>query len=238
MAELKNIDDYLKGSVDLTKVDYLVVESGDANFFQVSGGAHFFGVDSTNKSIYKLWLDSTGKLVSEDAAGHKDVVAYVDSNKIQFVYGRHTDPYNGLAQPVTIPLKDGSDAQKELLVAFKGFASTWFNNLYVPRVEDISVNVAVAAPDVKLTSFSLDKTSISGKVGDTVTVNLINFVPSNATNKSVTSAVEDSTVAPFTNSGNAYTFTLAKEGTTAAHWVAKDGSGAKADISITVTAAE
>ena len=150
MAELKNIDDYLKGSVDLTKVDYLVVESGDANFFQVSGGAHFFGVDSTNKSIYKLWLDSTGKLVSEDAAGHKDVVAYVDSNKIQFVYGRHTDPYNGLTQPVTIPLKDGSDAQKELLVAFKGFASTWFNNLYVPRVEDISVNVAVSDETVKL----------------------------------------------------------------------------------------
>lgn len=143
MAELQKINDYLAGDVNLNDIDYIVVKAGDANFFQVTGGAHFFGVDGDNNSIYNLWLDSDGKLVSEDANGHKDVVAYIDNNKLQVVYGRHTDPYNGLSQPVAVTLDGTEDKGKSLLNAFKGYADTWFNNLYVPRVKEISVEVAV-----------------------------------------------------------------------------------------------
>ncbi len=230
MAELKNIDEYLKGDVDLKKVDYLVVKSGDANFFQVSGGAHFFKVDGTNNTIYKLWLDNSGKLVSEDAKGHKDVVAYVDGTKIQLVYGRHTDPYKGLTQPVTIPLPDSSNAQKELLEAFKGFANTWFNNLYVPRVKEISVDVVEVTPEVKVTSLTGLPSSLTLKVGNKGTLTPT-FVPDNATNKEVEYSVTGGV--GLTLKGNAYEATGA--GTPKIVAKAKGGDDVSVTIPVTIT---
>lgn len=232
MAELKNIDDYLAGDVDLSKVDYIVVKSGDANFFQVTGGAHFFGVDSTNNSIYKLWLDETGKLVSEDANGHKQVVAYTDGNKVQVIYGRHTDPYNGLTQPVSIDLEHGSDASKSLLNAFKGFAGTWFNNLYVPRVKDISVDVVVSTGNVEVPveSLSLDKTANEIKVGDSATA-VVTIAPDNATNKSVAWESTDTSVLTVDNNGK---YTGVKAGT--ANVSATSPNGKTALLTVTVTA--
>lgn len=209
MAELKNINDYLAGDVNLKDIDYIVVKAGDANFFQVTGGAHFFGVDGDNNSIYNLWLDANGKFVSEDANGHKDIVAYIDNNKLQVVYGRHTDPYNGLSQPVTVTLDGTEDKGKSLLNAFKGYADTWFNNLFVPRVEDISVEVAVGSGEKLVTAISLDKQSISGKVGDIIDVAPY-VTPADADNKllSISSPVDANgknyyTVEPaFTIDGN------------------------------------
>lgn len=95
----------------------------------------------------------------------------------------------------------------------------------------------VAANKVNLESFALDQTAISGKVGDTVVVNITSRTPNNATDSKVNIGVEDTSVATVATNGDAYTFTLVKEGTTKAHWLADDGNGAKQDLNITVTAA-
>lgn len=238
MAELQKINDYLAGDVNLKDIDYIVVKAGDANFFQVTGGAHFFGVDEDNNSIYNLWLDSDGKFVSEDANGHKDVVAYIDNNKLQVVYGRHTDPYNGLSQPVTVTLDGTEDKGKSLLNAFKGYADTWFNNLYVPRVKEISVEVAVTPAPVLMTSFSLDKSEITGKVGDVIKVNAHDILPGNTSKKDINVDSSDKAVATAVdNLDGSYSVTLVKEGKTTANWVAADGGGAKKDLPVTVSPA-
>ena len=88
-----------------------------------------------------------------------------------------------------------------------------------------------------MTSFDLDQTEITGKVGDTVTVKLSNEVPSNATDKTVNVGITDSTIATPSADGSTYTFKLLKAGTTQAHWVSADG-GAKDDLNVTVTEAE
>ena len=87
-----------------------------------------------------------------------------------------------------------------------------------------------------MTSFDLDQTEISGKVGDTVVVNLSNEVPSNATNKTVNVGITDNDISSVVVDGGAYSFKLLKAGTTQAHWVSAD-SGAKADLNINVTEA-
>lgn len=231
MAELQKINDYLAGDVNLNDIDYIVVKAGDANFFQVTGGAHFFGVDGDNNLIYNLWLDSDGKLVSEDANGHKDVVAYIDNNKLQVVYGRHTDPYNGLSQPVTVTLDGTEDKGKSLLNAFKGYADTWFNNLFVPRVKEISVEVAVAAPDVKVTSLTGLPSSLTLKVGDNGSLSAT-VVPDNATNKDVEYTVSGTGI---TLTGNNYVAT--GEGTPTIVATAKGGDNVTVSIPVTITAA-
>lgn len=231
MAELQKINDYLAGDVNLNDIDYIVVKAGDANFFQVTGGAHFFGVDGDNNSIYNLWLDSDGKFVSEDANSHKDVVAYIDNNKLQVVYGRHTDPYNGLSQPVTVTLDGTEDKGKSLLNAFKGYADTWFNNLFVPRVKEISVEVAVAAPDVKVTSLTGLPASLTLKVGDNGSLSAT-VVPDNATNKDVEYTVSGTGI---TLTGNNYVAT--GEGTPTIVATAKGGDNVTVSIPVTITAA-
>ena len=90
---------------------------------------------------------------------------------------------------------------------------------------------------VNLTDFTLDKTSINGKVGDTVVVNKTAVTPQNATDGKVNATVTDSTVATASTSGNAYSFVLKKEGTTSAKFLANDGSGVNKTLTITVTAA-
>ena len=108
--------------------------------------------------------------------------------------------------------------------------------------------IAYAGSDVKvdfpefttkprlLTSFRVDNTNISGEAGGTATANLSYFTPADATDKSVKVGIEDNTVATITDNGdNTYTLNLLKAGTTKVHWVAKDGGGAKADATVTVT---
>lgn len=90
-----------------------------------------------------------------------------------------------------------------------------------------------------LTSFRVDNTDVQGNVGDTVTVKASYFTPADASDKSLTAAIEDDTVATLTdNKDNTYTLNLLKAGTTKVHWVANDGGGAKADANVTVTAAQ
>lgn len=89
---------------------------------------------------------------------------------------------------------------------------------------------------VKVASFDLDKTAITGAVGTSTIATISNILPANATDKSIKFSIEDETVATTTEKNGVYTFNLLKEGTTKAHWVSTDG-GAKADATITVSAA-
>ena len=90
---------------------------------------------------------------------------------------------------------------------------------------------------VKVASFDLDKTAITGDAGTSTTATISNILPDNATDKSIKFSIEDETVATATESNGVYTFNLIKAGTTKAHWVSTDG-GAKADATITVVAGE
>ena len=90
-----------------------------------------------------------------------------------------------------------------------------------------------------LTSFRVDNTDVQGNVGDTVTVKASYFTPADASDKSLTAAIEDDTVATLTdNKDNTYTLNLLTAGTTKVYWVANDGGGAEADANVTVTAAQ
>lgn len=89
-----------------------------------------------------------------------------------------------------------------------------------------------------LTSFRVDNTDISGNVGGNATVKASYFTPADADDKSLTVTVDDNTVATVTdNKDNTYTVNFLKPGTTKVHLVAKDGGGAKADATVTVTEA-
>lgn len=94
------------------------------------------------------------------------------------------------------------------------------------------------ANKVNLTDFTLDKTTITGKVGDTVVVNKTSVTPQNATNSTVNVTVNDTTVATPSTAGNQYSFVLKKAGSTSARFVADDGSGVSKTVAITVTAAQ
>lgn len=136
--------------------------------------------------------------------------------------------------------KDGTDGFTDLVISNLTPETTYdkFSVAYAGKTTKTPVPsfTTAKAAAVLMTSFSLDKTEITGKVGDTVTVTLSNELPSNATNKTVNVGVTDVTIAKPSANGANYTFTLLKEGTTQAHWVSADG-GAKADIGINVVAA-
>ena len=89
-----------------------------------------------------------------------------------------------------------------------------------------------------LTSFRVDNTDVSGNVGGNATVKASYFTPADAADKSLTTTVDDNTIATLTdNQDNTYTVNFLKVGTTQIHWVANDGGGAKVDATVTVTEA-
>ena len=88
-----------------------------------------------------------------------------------------------------------------------------------------------------LASFTIDNLTPSGVEGGSVVLTAKDFTPAKATNKGLNVAIEDSSVATLVdNKDNTYTVNFVKAGTTKIHWVAKDGNGAKADATVTVTA--
>ena len=100
------------------------------------------------------------------------------------------------------------------------------------------MRVATNPEPILLSSFRVDNTDVSGKVGENVTVKASYFTPADAADKSLAVGIEDNTVATITdNKDNTYTLNLLKPGTTKVHWVANDGGGAKADATVTVTEA-
>lgn len=98
----------------------------------------------------------------------------------------------------------------------------------------------LAIPDfttlpLALSSFTIDSLNPSGVVGGSTVLTASNFTPAKATDKSLNVAIEDSSVATLVdNKDNTYTVNFVKAGTTKIHWVANDGSGAKADATVTV----
>lgn len=146
----------------------------------------------------------------------------------------------------TFDLYDGSNAK-----VLSGQASPLKLTDLEPNTTYTGYKVAYAGksdmttvPDFKtaamlMTSFDLDKTEIAGKVGDIVKVTLSNVTPANTTNKVVNVGTTDHNIATAVDNGDGtYNVTLVAEGSTAAHWVAADGNGAKKDLNVTVSAAE
>lgn len=101
--------------------------------------------------------------------------------------------------------------------------------------DDMSVIPDFTTLPLALSSFTIDSTNLSGVVGGSTVLTASNFTPANATDKSLNATIEDSSVATLVdNKDNTYTVNFVKAGTTKIHWVANDGSGAKADATVTV----
>lgn len=90
-----------------------------------------------------------------------------------------------------------------------------------------------AVATVAVTDVTLDKTSASLKVGETLQLNAT-VAPANATDSSIMWYAENETVVSVDDSGKV---TALKEGTTKVYAEANDGNGAIAECSITVTKA-
>lgn len=104
-------------------------------------------------------------------------------------------------------------------------------------VKSDEVEATPEAPVVKMTSFKIDNLEPTGEVGESATLTLSDITPADTTDKGIDVSVDDNTVATVTdNKDNTYTVNFVKEGTTEIHWVAKDGGGAKADGTVTVSA--
>lgn len=121
----------------------------------------------------------------------------------------------------------------------RGKADTEVYNAGVRVIADRDEDpVEVDEDPVVMTSFTLDKTEITGKVGDVVKVTVNSILPDNTTNKGIDVGSSDKTIATAVdNLDGSYSITLVKKGTTAVHWVAVDGGGAKKDFTVTVSAA-
>ncbi|MBJ7650678.1 hypothetical protein [Weissella confusa] len=89
----------------------------------------------------------------------------------------------------------------------------------------------------KLDSFKVDKTAITGKVGEETTVTTSNFWPADTTDQTLNVFTEDGGVATITyDHGTTYTVKLLNAGTTKLHFNANDNGGAHAEVVVTVTA--
>lgn len=103
-----------------------------------------------------------------------------------------------------------------------------------PKPEPKSEPKPEPAP-IKLDSFKVDKTEITGKVGEVATIKTSDYVPADATDKVLTAYSDDSNVATFTDNGDTtYKLTFLKAGATKVHLTA-NGGDAEAKIAVTVT---
>ena len=94
--------------------------------------------------------------------------------------------------------------------------------------------ITVKSNEIKVTSVSLDKTSLSLEVGKTYTL-YENVLPTNATDKSVTWSTSNSSVATVSSTG---LVTAKSEGTATITCKANDDSGKQATCKVTVTKPE
>lgn len=91
--------------------------------------------------------------------------------------------------------------------------------------------VTVTPSDVKVTSISLNKTSLSMEIGQTETLSATVY-PNNATNKNVTWKSSNTSVATVSSNG---TVTAVSKGTSTITCTANDGSGVSTSCVVTVT---
>lgn len=241
MAKIK-LNDLLKGSkVDLTKIKRIdVIPTGRSTYYNNLGGLDSFVVDSANKTIKFLGTDDKGVETSAFKDGKDTLVARSNGSVVEYLSHLSDEPYKAQLQPFSITIPEGGDEGTYLLLAFKEYARTAYSDVFTGKEDSIEVTVAddAAPAPVLMTSFSLDKTEITGKVGDVIKVSVYDVAPGNTSNKGINVDSSDKTIATAVdNLDGTYSITLAKAGTTTAHWVAVDGGGAKKDLTITVSAA-
>ncbi|QPI46247.1 LysM peptidoglycan-binding domain-containing protein [Weissella paramesenteroides] len=91
------------------------------------------------------------------------------------------------------------------------------------------------AEPIRVSSFDLDKTSLSGEVGGTEIVTLSNIQPTNATDKAVEVVLDDgSIVSVQDNDDSTYTVSFLTAGSTTIHWNSRD-DGTTLAVPVTVT---
>ncbi|WP_238698485.1 LysM peptidoglycan-binding domain-containing protein [Weissella paramesenteroides] len=91
------------------------------------------------------------------------------------------------------------------------------------------------AEPIKVSSFDLDKTSLSGEVGGTEVVTLSNIQPTNATDKTVEAVLDDGSIVSVQDNGDStYTVSFLAAGSTTIHWSSRD-DGATLAVPVTVT---
>lgn len=88
---------------------------------------------------------------------------------------------------------------------------------------------------IKVSSFDLDKTSLSGEVGGTEVVTLSNIQPTNATDKAVEVVLDDGSIVSVQDNGDStYTVSFLAAGSTTIHWNSRD-DGTTLAVPVTVT---
>lgn len=129
--------------------------------------------------------------------------------------------------PVTISGLKASTTYDKIQVAYTG----------QDKKTDVPSFTTAKPVPVLMKSFKIDNLEPAGKVGESVKLTLSDITPGDTTNTGVDIWVDDPKVANVgSNEGNTFTINLVKEGTTGIHWLAKDGGGAKADGTVTVSA--
>ncbi|MFC6178248.1 LysM peptidoglycan-binding domain-containing protein [Weissella sagaensis] len=91
------------------------------------------------------------------------------------------------------------------------------------------------AEPIKVSSFDLDKTSLSGEAGSTEVVTLSNIQPTNATDKTVEAILDDGSIVSVQDNGDStYTVSFLAAGSTTIHWNSRD-DGTTLAVPVTVT---
>lgn len=231
-----SLNELVKNNVDLTKIERIdVIPTGRSTYYNGLGGLDSFVVDAENKAIKFLGTDDKGAETSKFDDGKDTLVARTDGTYVEYLSHLSDEPYQAILQPFSTKIPDSGDAGVYLLLAFKEYVRTTYSDLFTGQELDIEVTVPDDYLTIKMSSFNIDKTNITGNAGDTVTVNVTDILPSNATSTDINVGVEDTTVATVVKNGTSFAFNLLKSGaTTKAHWVAADGGGAKADATIEV----
>ncbi|WP_258182377.1 LysM peptidoglycan-binding domain-containing protein [Weissella paramesenteroides] len=91
------------------------------------------------------------------------------------------------------------------------------------------------AEPIKVSSFDLDKTSLSGEAGGTEVVTLSNIQPTDATDKAVEVVLDDGSIVSVQDNGDStYTVSFLAAGSTTIHWNSRD-DGTTLAVPVTVT---
>lgn len=233
---LKNLDTVLtEAKVDLAKLHRIYVNPTGAVPFYNKYPETAFEVDAKAKGIRVVHLSKDRKSY---VAGDYVVVLGADGQTVQVVANASKDVFDAMSQPHLVKVPAGADAGKAVLTGFRHYLAGTFDGLFAGAPVKVEVDEDTTVPPVLMASFSLDKTEITGKVGDVIKVSVQDVAPGNASNKgiNVTSLAKEIATAVDNHDGS-YSVTLVKDGKTTARWVAVDGGGANKELAVTVSLA-
>lgn len=233
---LKNLDTVLaEATVDLAKLHRIYVNPTGAVPFYNKYPETAFEVDAKAKGIRVVHLSKDRKSY---VAGDYVVVLGADGQTVQVVANASKDVFDAMSQPHLVKVPAGADAGKAVLTGFRHYLAGTFDGLFAGAPVKVEVDEDTTVPPVLMASFNLDKTEITGKVGDVIKVSVQDVAPGTASNKGINVDTLDKTTATAVdNLDGTYSVTLAKVGTTTAHWVAADGGGANKELAVTVSLA-